>query len=888
MQNGIVNMGINIDQFITAFTQITNEINVFGNVFNQTTVNINHDADQINAGLNNIRNGLDEVTNTARQSNNHLEAIFNRQEASAQRVTEVLESQSSTINQLVNGALLRIGEVAINTFGNIVHTGIEATKVYEDMSSKLSALTGSMDSAKDKFWELNTLEDETCIATDKLSQAFITLGNNALGNSSAQLKAYAAIATGTGKDINELASAVVRFSQGRMNALSQFGITAKENADSIVMTYKGVDTAIEKNSQALEKYLSGIASNNFDGVLTQKYNTVEASMNRLDNAWGTFCTKIMQSDGGFGELIIMGNDFLASTLNDISEWFNQPDVVEWFHEVGDIGRSCLESLGKAWNILSDTFTTVTGYFHTRWTEVTTFFESLGLGSIQDLKFGFTDLFKLIAHGLNTVMTSIQTAMTMMGNLGSSIAKSLAPDQKKALINAQWKERVRLGLEDPNNAERYAQFTKEQNERLHFPKTEDLATKNAKVLEGALKDLDKAAKDLFSGSNDRVLAKLLETSKLSDAPVGKPIGKTDDEGSGTGKGGKGGGGRAARQTDTWSRYYERLLEMDNKSKTQLEQLEFQHAQKLAEYQKMITENAHVSAEERANALLLIETDYQEKRKQLEQDAQNFLASLNPVDAELIRLQDGYSKKLELLEQYHADQLISEEMFLLARSSLYDQYTADLTKAGDKAKKGKGKKGESTVFGISEDELKQVTSGLEAVSNGFASMTQNMDESSGTYRTLFAVQKSFSVASATLSCIDAWANALKTEPFWPAGLAAYAQALAMTGQIMSQITSVSMHDKGGTIAPGQYGIVGEIGPELVRGPATVTSRKDTADLLSRSGDITVNLIEDAGRAGQVNQSRSDEQTIIEVCVANIRRGGDIADAISNTYGVARQGV
>jgi hypothetical protein len=99
---------------------------------------------------------------------------------------------------------------------------------------------------------------------------------------------------------------------------------------------------------------------------------------------------------------------------------------------------------------------------------------------------------------------------------------------------------------------------------------------------------------------------------------------------------------------------------------------------------------------------------------------------------------------------------------------------------------------------------------------------------------------------------------------------------------------MHDKGGTIAPGQYGIVGEIGPELVRGPATVTSRRDTAELLSRGGDITVNLIEDAGRAGQVNQSRSDEQTIIEVCVANIRRGGDIADAISNTYGVARQGV
>ena len=48
-----------------------------------------------------------------------------------------------------------------------------------------------------------------------------------------------------------------------------------------------------------------------------KLNTVSAATGRLDNAWGTFCTRLMQSDGGFGELIIMGNDFLANTLNGI-------------------------------------------------------------------------------------------------------------------------------------------------------------------------------------------------------------------------------------------------------------------------------------------------------------------------------------------------------------------------------------------------------------------------------------------------------------------------------------------------------------------------------------------------------------------------------------------
>ena len=112
--------------------------------------------------------------------------------------------------------------------------------------------------------------------------------------------------------------------------------------------------------------------------------------------------------------------------------------------------------------------------------------------------------------------------------------------------------------------------------------------------------------------------------------------------------------------------------------------------------------------------------------------------------------------------------------------------------------------------------------------------------------------------------------------------------MIGNMVSVISSVSMHDKGGNIPAGQYGIVGEIGPELVRGPASVTSRKDTADLLSRSGDVTVNLIEDRSRAGQVSDRETDEGRIIDICVANIRRGGDLADAVSHTYGLSRQGI
>ena len=39
---------------------------------------------------------------------------------------------------------------------------------------------------------------------------------------------------------------------------------------------------------------------------------------------------------------------------------------------------------------------------------------------------------------------------------------------------------------------------------------------------------------------------------------------------------------------------------------------------------------------------------------------------------------------------------------------------------------------------------------------------------------------------------------------------------------------MFDNGGNISSGQWGIVGENGPEIVKGPASVTSRKKTAAL------------------------------------------------------------
>lgn len=81
-----------------------------------------------------------------------------------------------------------------------------------------------------------------------------------------------------------------------------------------------------------------------------------------------------------------------------------------------------------------------------------------------------------------------------------------------------------------------------------------------------------------------------------------------------------------------------------------------------------------------------------------------------------------------------------------------------------------------------------------------------------------------------------------------------------------------DGGGTIGSGQWGIVGEVGPEIVRGPANVTSRADTAAMMGSKNNYNNTFVfpnvrtkEEASQAG-VSAAREFLSTI---SFANRRR-------------------
>ena len=831
---------------------------------NKTVTDLGSEQSKVTKEISKALNTQNSQQKDANTTLAEQKKIMQEQETEIKKVTKAVDNQTGVLQKnaggwkmLMTGFAVKFASEVVDGFKSIISTGLEASRVYEDMSARLTPLVGDLETAQKTFWSLNGLEDETATATDKLAKAFVDLGNNGLTNSNEQLKTYAVIAHGTGRDINTLTDAVIAFSQGSTKALRQFGITAKDNGDTISLTYKGSTTEIEKNSKALDSYLSDLAKNNFDGVLEAKLNTVSAATGRLDNAWGTFCTRLMQSNGGFGELIIMGNDFLANTLNGISEWLDDPAVIEWFHNLAKTVRETFEGIRTAWESVKDFFSDTL--------ELIGVEMKVGTGS---WKLFFSNFFQFAQIGLLQLSQKVgelwDNTIGYLNAIGEGIGSALSGGEFS----------------------RGFDFAREKTKRE--------AEETAKIYKATIAGIEKE----ITESQSRIAA---ERQRLAEKYQNKPVGEgsQSDEGLRIGANkapskekSSGGASKALEAKDTWTPYYEQIIELDIRSKGDLEQLEWEHAKKLSEFNAVIAENAQISETEKNNALLILQQDYQRQRAEIEKSATDFINSLNPEDEEIVRLQENYGRKLELLEQYHNDKLISEENYLQAHTALMEKYTTDSTAT-------KQKKQSEDLKKMMEPYEKMADVTI-SISDAFYDLTDSMDESSGSYKALFAVQKSFAIASATMDAVKAWIGALNdpTAVTWPQKLANYASAVATTTAAISQLTSVSMHDKGGFIKPGELGIVGEYGPELIEGPASVTSRRKTADLVRSAltaqestspsyANVVINLYESQDKAGTVETSEDDESRIINIFVSDIRRGGDMSAAIQNTFNLKRVG-
>ena len=739
-------------------------------------------------------------------------------------------------------------------------------KAFEDLRAKLSGVTGDLQSAEKVFWELNALEDQTTKSTTELSEALLYLNKFGIGVTSEDMKNLSAVSIGLNKDLASVTSAIGKAAQGRYQSLKELGIAVEDAGNTLKLSFKGVTTEVEKDTDAIKNYLSNLGKTQFSEVLESKLQTTDAALNRFKNAWGTLQTEIFRSDGVIGQIF-------TNIYNQGTDMVNGLITVFKLESVQKVIKGAVEHIYNFFRIMYESITGKAITFKTDWAEI--WLNILNTVNLAIAKF------KLLSASL------ISGFKVLAGAFDDFVYKPIKALMNKIMRewdewqNNFWKKigeiSTRISAPFVSLALDYAELSAEVSKEMD---------ENGSSLNDALKEregiLNEAAKD-YAETLENIRKSEEELKKSSEGKQGESV-LDNLFGASSGNAVNAintAGKKASNVIDTlkreWDSFYKSLVSESRNSLSERQKLEIEYNEKNIELQKYA---AVASAEEISKAKQLIEEQYQLKKKELEENAQKEYYSIMENETELLRMET--QKRIDIINQMYKDNLLSATQYMEAQSKLIDSYYKNA---------GKKKTKDTILSDESVDRVTKLKDVTQTLSDAFSDMAGSMNKSSSSYKTLFAIQKGFAVASATMNAILAWSQALSdpTQMSWIAKLTQYANAIALTANIISQLRSVQMYDKGGEIKAGELGIVGEYGPELIQGPATVTSRKDTADILNRNqSNIVVNLIEDNEKAGTVTENATDEETIIDIFVSNIRRGGSISGTLESTYNLRRYGV
>lgn len=746
-----------------------------------------------------------------------------------------------------------IGAISAGAIGSAVVTELKAT---ESAVASFIDSTGSVTKARETFEMLQQAARDTLQPFDALQKSALDLRRNGIEPTSAQMKTFAQIAISSGKNLESVTSAFTNAVQGKYKSLSQLGIIAKDTGDKITLSYKGTTTQIEKSTEALTAYFKKLGEENA-GALEYLQNGMTGAINHIENAWGDFVRSIAES--GLGDAIAHTIRAMGTALDSITAWINanQEPIRQFFNRWSDyIDR------------LSKNFVELTN-------DLNNFFKASQKvnGSGGKPEPGILGYFNAFAE-----------------TIGEQIHDLVHGKEPERLFKAERDREMQLFKQRVANLKKgsaeYEKAVWETNERQKAiaKKYEHETTSIA----GRIRDL------IFGGKEDHTFDRKLE--EYSDYLEEKDnLRKKDAERekeraesvklSAFGSGSAGGGGSSRTATkaanDTWGAYYKKIIDIQRANLSERERLELEFNDKMTELVNEAGQSQTAKAEEIANAKTIIEEQYQKKVEDLRKQAYSFY--IESIDAEDLKLQETYENRLSELENYYNQRLLTDEQYLSARQKLYDDYYDKLEEL-----KNSGKDEE---FKQEREDVQNLADGFDSLSDAFSNLTDGMNNASSSYKALFAVEKAFAVASATAQAFAAWMKAIGTSSNWYEAIANYASAVALTTNILTKLRNVEMHDKGGRIPSGQVGIVGEFGPELVAGPANVTSRRETAEMArsAMSGtNVQVNLYEDTSRAGQVEQRQgTDGEQVIDIFVSNIRRGGQVAQALESTYQLHRYG-
>ncbi|UYA98775.1 tail length tape-measure protein [Xanthomonas phage vB_Xar_IVIA-DoCa6] len=706
---------------------------------------------------------------------------------------------------------------------------MDVQRQFDVLNAGLITATGSSEKAAIAFDALREFAQNTPYDLNQAVEGFTKLVNLGLDPSEKALMSYGNTASAMGKDLNQMIEAVADAATGEFERLKEFGIKAKQNGDQVSLTFRGVTTSIGNNAAEIEKYLTDLGENEFAGAMETRMDSLDGAVANLGDTWDQLWLTISQS--GIGDAIEASVRTATDALQELTDMIAsgqmeallKSQTVQW----EAWGKDIEESIDIVTQFIKDNF----GEWEDEGQSVVDFL----IDAFKQLPTNLRAMVQILtvefASGFDRIIAGAEFWRDTMKAIFSDT--TIADAGRKWVSEQQRISQVRLdsisGIMDERDASLKA--------------SEDQLAAAKKLREEY--DAAQEAKRKANAGNDRLAQFRIGADKPKTASSG-----VDKD--------------AARAQKQREQEFQRVKDA---LQTEEEAIRSSYEKR----KSIIEANTKVGTEERTKLMGRLDAERDNELKklgaygnsELEQLRQSLLKQEDAIKEsydrrmEMIRAntEEGSKARAELEAQVLRDRdkalADTERQRQSERDSLYNSLLTEeeALKQSYERKKQLILESESVTELERQDLLRRLQKqfqdeqaqmenqriqtqlqGAAAMFDGLAGLAKGYaGEQSKAYKVLFAVSKAFSVAQAAMSISTGLAKA--QELGFPANLAEMARVAATGASIISQINGAQFagaYDQGGQIPAGKVGIVGEYGPELVKGPASVRGR----ELSSRS--------------------------------------------------------
>jgi hypothetical protein len=185
---------------------------------------------------------------------------------------------------------------AIAAFGRAV---LNVTSEFQKFNAVLGNTLGSASLAAIKMKEIQDFAAKTPFSVNELTGSFVKLANSGFKPTGDQMRALGDLASSTGKSFDQLAEAILDAQSGEFERLKEFGVRAKDAGDSVIFTYKGVQTQVEKTSESIRNYITNLGNaEGTSGSMAKISQTLGGQISNLGDSWDQMLLSVGSNTSG--------------------------------------------------------------------------------------------------------------------------------------------------------------------------------------------------------------------------------------------------------------------------------------------------------------------------------------------------------------------------------------------------------------------------------------------------------------------------------------------------------------------------------------------------------------------------------------------------------------